>query len=35
MTIFHVIDNFYPDSYIDTEKLIPYALNTCDVYFYF
>ena len=29
MTIFHVIDNSYPDSYIETAKLIPNALNTC------
>ena len=33
MTTFYVIDNFYPDSYIDTEKLIPNALDTSDVYF--
>ena len=29
MAIFHVIDNSYPDSYIETAKLIPNALNTC------
>ena len=35
MTIFYIFDNSYPDSYIDTAKLIPNALYTCDVYYYF